>query len=373
MDENKVTLSVNGVDFSWWTSASITCELVNITRQFNVSFTQDLSGTTANPFEGLPRVGDAVTFKIGNDVVATGYVTTSSSSYSATGVNLSIAGASKTIDLVECTMPLESAHRFSGVTVRDVVAALAAPYGISVVDEVSATEKTTLDVTPTKKIKSALEEVSKQHSLILTDNAKGDLVITKAGAGGNTTDALKLGENVLTGSRTVNGSQVYSCYTVVGQSANSDSNLSVTANQTKATATVEGYRPREFVYLQSGDARQSAMQARAQLLRNHALGASETFTYTVQGWRQSNGELWRPNTLVRVVDSIFGVDQVLLIDQVTLTKGDGGTTATLRCIHPEALLDTDEKELPKKAKATSNSSLGLNAKGKTEEANWSKS
>lgn len=368
MDENSVTLSVNGVTFSWWKSVTIVMELTNITRQFTVAFTQDLSGKTAKPFEGLPRTGDAVECRIGNDTVITGYVTGTSSSYNANGVTLTISGASKTVDLVECTLPMDAPHRLAGVTPAAAAASLCAPYGVRVVDHSGVTDKVTLDVTPTKKIKSALEELAKRCSILMTDNAAGDLVLTKTGAEGTAADALRLGENVLQARREVKSAEVFSTYTVVGQSANAGSNLAVTANQTKAAATVSGMRRREFVYQQTGDVRQAAMQRRAQLLKNHALGASETFIYTVQGWRQSTGELWTPNSYVRIVDEIFNTDAVMLIDQVTLIKGNDGTTAELRCIHPEALLDTDEPELEKKASKTSNASMNFNAKGKTEQS-----
>ena len=140
----------------------------------------------------------------------------------------------------------------------------------------------------------------------------------------------------------------------------------MTANQSKVSASINGVRTRERVYQQSGDANMGSMLQRATLLKNHALGASESYEYTVQGWRQSNGGLWSPNTTVQVYDDIFRTSQVFLIDRVTLTK------SKLHLIHPEALLNTDVPDLPKKASTSSNASYQFTHKGETGEAQWTK-
>ena len=126
------------------------------------------------------------------------------------------------------------------------------------------------------------------------------------------------------------------------------------------------------MYQQSGDANMGAMLQRATLLKNHAIGASETYEYTAQGWRQSNGDLWSPNTTVQVYDDIFRTSQVFLIDRVTLTKDNSGTKSKLHLIHPEALLNTDVPDLPKKASTSSNASYQFTHKGETGEAQWTK-
>lgn len=373
-DANKVTLVVNGSEYSWWKSVSVVAELTNITRQFNVSFTQDLSGDVQRPFEQIPKAGDAVTLKIGGDVFCTGYITGSNSRYSANQVSLSVSGSSKTVDLIECTLPIDSPHKYANIPLREVVASLTKTYGIGVVDEAGAVQKVSYDVTPTKKLKSCIEELVKEHSVILTDDESGNLVITVPGKRGMAKDALRLGENILRGDRSVKSGGVYSKITVVGQSANAGSNLSVTANQSRASAEVTGVRHRELVIQQTGDVRLGAMQKRAALLRNYAVGSAETYLYTVQGWRQSTGELWKPNMLVRIVDPYFALDANLLIDQVTYSKGENGTTAELRCISPDALLDTDEKK-PKPQKKVSNASPAAagnySAKGDTKDGTWS--
>lgn len=59
------------------------------------------------------------------------------------------------------------------------------------------------------------------------------------------------------------------------------------------------------------------------------MGKALGTTYTVQGWRQSNGALWRHNMLVRVVDPVIGFDRDMLIAEVTYSLGPEGTITTM--------------------------------------------
>lgn len=79
-----------------------------------------------------------------------------------------------------------------------------------------------------------------------------------------------------------------------------------------------------------------------------------------------------PNTTVQVYDDIFRTSQVFLIDHVTLTKDNSGTKSKLHLIHPEALLNTDVPDLPKKTSTSSNASYQFTHKGETGEAQWTK-
>ncbi|MNJ69299.1 phage late control protein GPD [compost metagenome] len=75
--------------------------------------------------------------------------------------------------------------------------------------------------------------------------------------------------------------------------------------------------------------------SRANWERGNRMGKALQATYTVQGWRQSNGALWRHNTVVRVIDPLIGFDRDMLIAEVTYSLNDQGTTTTLVVGPPE--------------------------------------
>ncbi|PMZ30019.1 baseplate protein, partial [Pseudomonas sp. GW247-3R2A] len=66
------------------------------------------------------------------------------------------------------------------------------------------------------------------------------------------------------------------------------------------------------------------------------MGKALTVTYVVQGWRQSNGQLWRHNMIVRVIDPIIGMDRDMLISRITYTLNEQGMLAKLEVGPPES-------------------------------------
>ena len=67
----------------------------------------------------------------------------------------------------------------------------------------------------------------------------------------------------------------------------------------------------------------------------YRVGNSRTFSYVVQGWRESDApgaRLWAPNMLVPITDPYLGLDAkngTMLIESVDFTQSDKGTLTTL--------------------------------------------
>lgn len=102
MNDNEVSLKVNGVKYKFWTSVSITSELNTIAPAFSVNaFSKSFL-----MIDGL-KSSRPVTVKIGEDTVLTGYIEQTPVSYSATSANVGIAGRSKTCDLIDCTVMVD--------------------------------------------------------------------------------------------------------------------------------------------------------------------------------------------------------------------------------------------------------------------------
>jgi prophage tail gpP-like protein len=118
-------------------------------------------------------------------------------------------------------------------------------------------------------------------------------------------------------------------------------------------------RRRVKVIQQTGQMNASIARERVEWERAHAVGKALTVNYVIQGWRQSNGALWRHNMLVRVVDPLIGLDRDMLISEISYELSeDGGTTAKISVAPPETFLpepnDAHEKRKVKKGKKTDN-------------------
>ena len=354
-DQNRVTLVCNGLEFSGWLSVRIESSLQSLCRAAQVSATRQAG---ENDLTASINVGDAATVRIGDDVVITGWITSKNTEYSATSVNVSVTIKSKTIDLEECSIPVDKPHQWgTAVKLNQLVQQLAGLYGVSCVfaqDNGICTFQ--LDMNST--VGDAIVKLLRDKSLLVSDDAEGRLVIAKAGGAGHAASGLQTGVNVLSSSRQQDAGNVFRTYAVLGQSTNPDSNISG-GNSLKGTATNTAVRNRTKVWVESGNRTQKDLNSRAQNLMFNAIGNADKLSYEVQGWRQSDGSLWRVNQLVRIDDEYFNVHQDLLVSRVSMSIGSGGTTTELDVIAPDAFLVTD---LPEEEKTKGKTSKGKSTK-----------
>lgn len=365
MKMNDVRIEVGGTLFGGWTSVKISAGITKMARDFIVAFTRT---SKAGGITMGVRPGDSVKVFIDDDLVLTGYVTGLDTAYSATTVTLTMKGFSRTIDLCDCQVPAGAPLSFKRTPIHSIVSRLAAHYGIEVERQVPGAQTVDWDVSPTETVMSTLEKMLKQHTMLLSDNALGELVLLEAGSGGIAADELKTGGNILTATYSIEAKGLYSDYVVLGQGANSQSERPVTDAQSMAVSRFSGIRRRVFVTKQSGDATVAELQRRAKLLRDYAVGSSETYRCTVQGWRQSNGMLWKPNSMVRVIDSYFELDRYFVIGEVSFSLSRTGTTTDLLLKPLGSYIET--AELPKKDKEAAKSRNNLVHKGMTKDSAW---
>ena len=354
-NSNRVTLVCNGLEFSGWLSVRIESSLQSLCRAAQVSATRQAG---ENDLTASINVGDSATVRIGDDTVITGWITSKNTEYSATSVNVSVTIKSKTIDLEECSIPVDKPHQWgTAVKLNQLVQQLAALYGVSCVfaqDNGSCTFQ--LDMNST--VGDAIVKLLRDKSLLVSDDAEGRLVVAKAGGAGHAASGLQTGVNVLSSSRQQDAGNVFRTYAVLGQSTNPDSNVSG-GNSLKGTATNTAVRNRTKVWVESGNRTQRDLNSRAQNLMFNAIGNADKLSYEVQGWRQSDGSLWRVNQMVRIDDEYFNVHQDLLVSRVSMSIGSGGTTTELDVIAPDAFLVTD---LPDEGKTKGKTSKGKSTK-----------
>lgn len=345
-DQDAVTLTVDGKDFAGWKSVEITPGIERQARDFSLSITWRWPGG-----ESPVRIthGARCQISIGGDLVLTGYVYATPISYDATQITLRVSGRSLTSDLVDC-----SAHRgqWRNQTVASIVAALAAPYGIGVVDQSGdSTIVSDHQVEPGETVFESIDRLLEISALLSTDDEYGRIVIAKPGSRGRARDALVLGENVLSASAPLDFSGVYSEYECIGQRAGSDESFGEAASEVTSRLTDSRVARHRALTIQPGGQVSPAIAARrVQWERESRMAKALRAEYQVQGWRQTDGSLWRSNTTVMVKDSLIGFDREMLIAEVKYAKGDKGTTAHLSLAPPAAFEAEPKVRKPKKGK-----------------------
>jgi prophage tail gpP-like protein len=176
----------------------------------------------------------------------------------------------------------------------------------------------------------SIDRMLRIRHVLATDNEKGELVFIEAGSERADTD-LELGMNILSGDAGLDYKDRYSEYRCKGQRAGDDEEFAEeVAEEDAAIGDVNIGRKRVLVMKQHGQADEGTCRDRVEYERAHRAAKSLQTTYTVQGWRQGSGALWKPNLLVRVKDPVIGFDAEMLIAEVDYKLNAAGMIATLK-------------------------------------------
>lgn len=344
-----VTLTVDGLDYSGWTSVEISAGLERQARSFNIGITWKWPGQ--NVLRPVKQ-GARCELRIGGDLVVTGWVDATPISYDHEKITTSITGRSLTADLVDCGA-INKPGQWKGQGAQKIVQAIAGEYGLVVKSEIATTSGLAdHTIEPGETAFESIDRLLTLFRVFSTDNARGQVVLAEVGSAGRAVDKLELGVNALTADAPMDFSRVFSEYRVVGQRTVTDEDSVKSASQVSASVSdARMTRRRVKVIHESGQLTDKMAADRANWERGTALGKALETTYTVQGWRQANGALWLPNMLVRVVDPLIGFDREMLIAEVTYSLDDSGTLCRLRVGPPEGYLqEPDDPHKHRKVK-----------------------
>lgn len=327
-------LEVAGQEHKRWMNIAITSSLEALASSFNLSVIESWS---ANDKPIPIRAGDACTVKIDGETVTTGFVDDDPASYDENDHTFEVSGRSVTGDLVDCSA-VHATGQWTNKTIDAIAEELCDPFGIAVTSEVDVGEKfPRFALQYGETVFEALERLSRMRGLLMTTSPDGDLVFTKVGAL-STTTVIEYGKNVIRGSRTGGYQGRHSEYIVHGQTAGTDDTYGAAAAHLKARVTdddITRYRP--LIVQAECPSNAADVKVRANWERNIRAGRSRRLQYTLDGWEESPGRVWRPNTLVRVVDPKLEVDTELLVITVRLSKGEQGTQTELELGNPQAM------------------------------------
>jgi prophage tail gpP-like protein len=341
--DNRVTLTVDDLEYGGWKAVEITADLERQFRTFKLDITWQWPGQ-----DTVRRIqpGAACKVSIGTDLVLTGYVFKAPVSYDGQQISLTIEGSSATQDLVDCAA-INRPTQWQEQSMLSIVQALAWSYRVEVVSEIPETSrlgKHTL--VPGETVFQSIDRLLTLFRVFSTDDAQGRVVLARPGSGGRASDVLELGKNILSASAPMDYSQVFSEYRVIGQHKGNDQKSGTAVSEVESIAADLSFKRRRVTVINEG------MQLTPELALPRAnwesatrMGKALTTTYQVQGWRQSNGDLWRHNTLVRVIDPVLEIEGDMLISKVTYSLSEQGSITTLQVAPPHTF---DANPIPPK-------------------------
>lgn len=323
---NVVTLVVNGQEFAGWKSVAIQAGIERQVRDFDLSVTNRWPGSGDIPRRVSP--GDRCELYIGKDKVLTGHVDATPVSYDAKSVTVGVRGRSLTADLVDCAA-VNSPGQWTNARIERIASDLAKPYGVQVAAQVATGAPLTHAIEQGETVFESIDRMLKLRQSLATDDALGRLVFIDVGSAGRATTALELGQNIKACEAPLDFREVFTEYVVKGQRPGSDDEFGdevagETATLTDATLS----RRRVHVVKMGGHTDGTSATERVAFERAHRKAQALETTYTVQGWRQSDGALWLHNMIVAVRDPMVGFDGDFVIAEIVyrLSEQDGMTT-----------------------------------------------
>ena len=342
---NEVVLLVNGQEYGGWKSISFTAGIERVARDFTLAVTDKWPGQNVahriKPF-------DSCEVYIDQDKVLTGLVDATPISYDASGVAVGVQGRSKTGEIVDCSA-INSPGQWKGQKIERITADLVKAYGIDVICNVD-----TGDVIADHQIQQgetifeSIDRLLSLRNLLVTDDEFGRIVFLKPGAF-KATSRLMLGENILTASAGFDFKQRFSEYRTKGRRSGTVKDSDAKALSQQASALDPNIlRKRVLLVIQSGQCDASNLKLLAEYERAHRMAKSLATTYSVQGWRQADGSLWKPNMTVQVVDPVLGHDRELLISELEMRRDESGTVTTMQVAPKEGFLHKPHNAKKKK-------------------------
>ncbi len=276
------------------------------------------------------------------EVLLTGWVDTVSAESDPRTKRATMTGRDVTGDMVD-GYHQDSSSSWSGVTLADLAADLAAPFGVAVKDLIGASEMRVARLSRQvgESSYSTLERAARQFGVLIGTSAKGELVLGSQSVG-EAAIALVTGPegNVASWSSSTSHAERFGRTEVLGQNDGGFAPL-LGQESPRAVAFDPEIRPqRQRQFIAQGQVQAADCERLATWHTNMARARSSSLRVTLPSWRQgSAGELWRPGLEVPVTITEVGEEGVLLTDRVELRFTESGAEeASLSLIRKDSLL-----------------------------------
>lgn len=342
-NENEVAILIDGVRFRRWSTIRITRSLDTMdTVEFGAPFDEDLPGfrDAFRPFSYKDLV-----ITVGGSPLFTGTMVAVSPVLENNRRSVSVEGYSKPGVLNDCTAPASAYPlEFDSLGLRNIALKLSESFGVAVElegDQGAVFERVAL--APAKKILSFLIELAKQRNLIVSSTSKGALLFNKSTAAGSPVAILTQGASPVTDvSPFFSPQDYYSHITGLEPVITGLQGSQFTVKNPRLSGVV---RPLTFEVPDTEDADvKTAVEAKAARM----FGAAVTYIVGLDTWRDPSGELWEPNTTVKLIapGAMIYEEFEFIIRTVEFSRAGSAETAALTLVLPGAFSGKIPETLP---------------------------
>ncbi len=330
MIDNKVSLVVDTDEAQYtitgWTKLSITRGIERIPNSFELQMSEKVPDLEYIEV----KEGDKCKVYIGKDLVLTGYIDRYIPIISNDQHVIQIVGRGKCQDLVDCSAVYKG-MQFKNMTAETIAQSLCVDFGINVNSEVNTEIVNVQNINLGETPEAIISRIGRVAQVLFYEDENGDLVISR-----ERNDAVKgslaQGVNVESATYVRSMDQRFSHYIVV--IPNAPLTMDVTDGVQIGYYTIEDrsvprYRP-IYIVPEDGDAGLVVAEKRAIWECNRRYARSNMMRVTVTNWRDVEGNLYKPNTMVQVnLPKWKVVMKNWLIGEVTYRIDETGTRCDL--------------------------------------------
>lgn len=342
-DDEELTIAVDGQKIGGWEEVHVVRGVERLPSAFYIQTTDRFPGQIS---QFMPKVGSVCRIYLTGDKILTGYIDSFDIRITATSHTILLSGRSKTEDLVDSAVFGNDKDiggwQLDVKTIGEAAKKLCKPHGIEVSlpdGDFDIPKPNIFPINPGVTGAQLLGEMARTTGSLVWDDPEGRLVISAVGTK-RTNTALVEGANIET-VRTQRRMDIrFSDYYVFGQGYQVGSGWVPTfAHVEDPDVKALGRKRVRIIPWESPDQNDNEYSKKRALWEAaRRMGRGNLITIGVTGWRDGEGKIWTPNSVVSINAPNAKVKRELVISEVTWERtGAGGTTASLTCMPPEGL------------------------------------
>ncbi len=340
---NEVAVLIDGRRFRFWSGMRLGRSLDGMdTLEFSAPFEADAPGfrETFRPFSFKP-----LQVTVGGEPLFTGTLIGVTPVVDDKQRTISVSGYSAPGVLNDCTPPASAYPvEFDKQNLQQIAAALAEPFGLAVqfdADPGAAFERVAVD--PGDKILDFLADLARQRSLVISSTADGALLFQQSQATGQPAATLREGASPVLSVKPSFSPQQYHSHITGLESVFVGSDGSQYTVQNPHLAGV--LRPLTF---KSPDIVGGDIKAAVAAKAGRMYGNMAAYSVAVSTWRDPAGNLWRPNTTVKLEapGAMVYSPYEFVLRSVVFERDDTNETAELDLVLPGSFSGETPEAMP---------------------------
>lgn len=322
---NNLSLKIGKYQYQSWLNANIFLSMNAISGIAELK--------TINFFPGNIKdwdftLGDSFQLCIDDQPVITGYMEHIEAQLENKQQFIKFILRDKTADLVDCNWA-ESVTEWKNQTVYNLVNTLCGEFAISLTSdsEVStAIQKKieTFKINEGEFMSDGIFRICNPFDLIPLSYGDGKLILSKETSTKKSYDAIDTTGNVISRNAIYSDMDRFSDYIVKGMGLGTDQKNNyadyIQCKGQVSDSVIQRYRPKVIF---DGVTDSGKCAEYAAWIKQVKAGQSRGKKYTVVGWVQTNGDVWKINRITRVYDPYLQLDKDMLISDVKFMYQEG--------------------------------------------------